>query len=203
MSAVPAGQHRTVRRPPQWYGRLSHKSPRAIAAEDFSTAAKTHVSCLGRCFALESRLAAWKSAEPEHRANSGRDRCGTRETRCRPTGTLFRGGAVRSGSPVPRTQPGKRPCRLTDAARALAAPAKPSPEPSATQAAAPTPCPSCRESALSDAALNFTLLVWTRQPRRQYKLVSNINSRSEPLLHERGTPSEKALNELGRQCSTG
>ncbi len=52
-------------------------------------------------------------------------------------------------------------------------------------------------------ALNFTLLVWTRQPRRHYKLVSDLNFRIEPLLHERGTPSEKALNEVGRQCSTG
>ncbi len=61
--------------------------------------------------------------------------------------------------------------------------------------AAPTPCPSWRQSVLSNSALNFTLLLWTRQPRRQYKIVSDRNFRIEPLLHERGTSSEKALNE--------
>jgi hypothetical protein len=49
-----------------------------------------------------------------------------------------------------------------------------------------------------DSALNVTLLLWTREPRRQYKSVSDLNFRIEPLLHERGTPSERALNEVGR-----
>jgi hypothetical protein len=53
-----------------------------------------------------------------------------------------------------------------------------------------------------DSALNFTLLVWTREPWRQYKIVSDLNFRIEPLLHERGTPSERALNEVSRQSST-
>ncbi len=60
---------------------------------------------------------------------------------------------------------------------------------------------SCR--GVSDRALNFTLLVWTREPRRPCKIVSVRNFRSEPLLHERGTPSERALNEVSQQCSTG
>jgi hypothetical protein len=37
---------------------------------------------------------------------------------------------------------------------------------------------------------------------RQYEIVSDLNFRIEALLHERGTPSERALNELGRQSST-
>jgi len=45
-------------------------------------------------------------------------------------------------------------------------------------------------------------MVWTREPRRRYKIVSDLNVRIEPLLHERGTPSERALNEVGRQPST-
>ncbi len=45
-------------------------------------------------------------------------------------------------------------------------------------------------------------LGWTREPRRQYEIVSGLNFRIEPLLHERGTPSERALNEVGRQSST-
>ncbi|WP_399216016.1 hypothetical protein [Synechococcus sp. EJ6-Ellesmere] len=53
-----------------------------------------------------------------------------------------------------------------------------------------------------DSALNFILLVWTREPRRHYKIVSDLNFRIEPLLHERGTPSESALDEVSRQSST-
>jgi hypothetical protein len=46
------------------------------------------------------------------------------------------------------------------------------------------------------------MLVGKREPRQQYKIVSDLNFRIEPLLHERGTPSERALNEVGRQSST-
>ncbi|QPN59009.1 hypothetical protein H8F24_13000 [Synechococcus sp. CBW1002] len=53
-------------------------------------------------------------------------------------------------------------------------------------------------SSLETAAV----LVWTREPRRQYKIVSDLNFRIEPMLHERGTPSERALNAVGRQSST-
>ena len=53
-----------------------------------------------------------------------------------------------------------------------------------------------------DSALNFTLLVGKWEPRRKYKFVSDLNVRIESLLHERGTPSERALNEVHRQSST-
>ena len=49
--------------------------------------------------------------------------------------------------------------------------------------------------------------VWCRvqlrqEPRQQYKIVSDLNVRVERRLHERATPSERALNEVGRQSIT-
>jgi hypothetical protein len=41
-----------------------------------------------------------------------------------------------------------------------------------------------------------------QEPRQQYKIVSDLNFRVERRLHERDTPSERALNEVGRQSIT-
>jgi small-conductance mechanosensitive channel len=48
------------------------------------------------------------------------------------------------------------------------------------------PPPQVFFSTFGDSALNFTLLVWTQEPRRQYEIVSDLNFRIEALLHERG-----------------
>ncbi|MFQ6537682.1 MULTISPECIES: mechanosensitive ion channel family protein [Aphanothece] len=48
------------------------------------------------------------------------------------------------------------------------------------------PPPRVYFSSFGDSALNFTLLVWTREPRRQYEIVSDLNFRIEALLRERG-----------------
>jgi hypothetical protein len=46
------------------------------------------------------------------------------------------------------------------------------------------------------------MLVGKREPRQQYKIVSDLNFRIQPLLHERGTTSERALDDVSRQSST-
>ncbi|WP_087069338.1 mechanosensitive ion channel family protein [Cyanobium sp. NIES-981] len=48
------------------------------------------------------------------------------------------------------------------------------------------PPPRVYFSSFGDSALNFTLLVWTREPKRQYETVSDLNFRIEALLRERG-----------------
>ncbi|EDY38155.1 MscS Mechanosensitive ion channel [Cyanobium sp. PCC 7001] len=49
-----------------------------------------------------------------------------------------------------------------------------------------SPQPRVYFSNFGDSSLNFTLLVWTREPRRQYEIVSDLNYRIEALLRERG-----------------
>ncbi|MCP9887618.1 mechanosensitive ion channel [Cyanobium sp. ATX 6A2] len=41
-------------------------------------------------------------------------------------------------------------------------------------------------SGFGDSALDFTLLVWIREPMRQYQITSDLNFRIEALLRERG-----------------
>jgi small-conductance mechanosensitive channel len=41
-------------------------------------------------------------------------------------------------------------------------------------------------SGFGDSSLDFTLLVWTREPRRQYQIKSDLNFRIEAILRERG-----------------
>jgi small-conductance mechanosensitive channel len=48
------------------------------------------------------------------------------------------------------------------------------------------PPPQVFFSGFGDSALNFTLLVWTSEPRRQYEIKSDLNFRIEALLRERG-----------------
>ncbi len=48
-----------------------------------------------------------------------------------------------------------------------------------------TPAPQVFFSSFGDSSLNFTLLVWTHEPRRQYEIVSDLNFRIEALLRER------------------
>ena len=49
-----------------------------------------------------------------------------------------------------------------------------------------TPPPQVFFSSFGDSSLNFTLLVWTREPRRQYEIVSDLNFRIEAILREQG-----------------
>ncbi len=49
-----------------------------------------------------------------------------------------------------------------------------------------TPTPQVFFSSFGDSSLNFTLLVWTREPRRQYEIVSDLNFRIEAILREQG-----------------
>lgn len=49
-----------------------------------------------------------------------------------------------------------------------------------------TPAPQVFFSSFGDSSLNFTLLVWTREPRRQYEIVSDLNFRIEAILREQG-----------------
>jgi len=48
------------------------------------------------------------------------------------------------------------------------------------------PPPRVLFSGFGDSALNFTLLVWIREPMRQYQITSDLNFRIEALLRERG-----------------
>lgn len=48
------------------------------------------------------------------------------------------------------------------------------------------PPPRVLFSSFGDSALNFTLLVWIREPMRQYQIKSDLNFRIEALLRERG-----------------
>lgn len=48
------------------------------------------------------------------------------------------------------------------------------------------PPPRVLFSGFGDSALNFTLLVWIREPMRQYQIKSELNFRIEALLRERG-----------------
>lgn len=48
------------------------------------------------------------------------------------------------------------------------------------------PPPQVFFSGFGDSSLNFTLLVWTGEPRRQYEIRSDLNFRIEALLRERG-----------------
>ncbi|MEX1317329.1 MAG: mechanosensitive ion channel domain-containing protein [Synechococcaceae cyanobacterium] len=48
------------------------------------------------------------------------------------------------------------------------------------------PPPKVFFSGFGDSSLNFTLLVWTSEPRRQYEIKSDLNFRIEALLRERG-----------------
>jgi small-conductance mechanosensitive channel len=48
------------------------------------------------------------------------------------------------------------------------------------------PPPQVFFSGFGDSSLNFTLLVWTSEPRRQYEIKSDLNFRIEALLRQRG-----------------
>ncbi len=48
------------------------------------------------------------------------------------------------------------------------------------------PPPQVFFSSFGDSSLNFTLLVWTGEPRRQYEIVSDLNFRIEALLRQHG-----------------
>ena len=48
------------------------------------------------------------------------------------------------------------------------------------------PAPRVYFSGFGDSALNFTLLVWINQPRKQYEITSDLNFRIEAVLRNRG-----------------